>query len=152
MVNALKPRPKAPKNLANDLMDFGTYLLPALSAALAAALTFGACRVWHARRTRDLLGRVEKSERARQAAGQQAQQARKQIEQLQKELAAQHKARAEAVSARKRVEHLEQAAQEPPPRAAAAASLLAFDDASASLPAHGFADTMPLVDGPGQVR
>jgi uncharacterized protein HemX len=149
-VNALKRRRNAPTISRTTIMDFGTYLLPALSAALAVVLTFGACRVAYARRTRELLGRVEKSERARQAAGQQAQQARKQIEQLQKELAAQHKARAEAVSARKRVEHLEQAVQEAPPRDAA--SLLAFDDASPALPAHGFADTMPLVDGPGQAR
>jgi uncharacterized protein HemX len=151
-VNALKRRRNAPTISRTTIMDFGTYLLPALSAAIAVVLTFGACRVAYARRTRELLGRVEKSERARQAAGQQAQQARKQIEQLQKELAAQHKARAEAVSARKRVEHLEQAVQEAPPRGAAAASLLAFDNAPPSLPAHGFADTMPLVDGPGQAR
>ena len=54
-------------------MDLGTYLLPALFGALASALTFGACWWWHARRSRELLGRLDKSDRARAAASQQAQ-------------------------------------------------------------------------------
>jgi DNA anti-recombination protein RmuC len=128
------------------MMDLSPYVFTALAAVVLPAITFGACRLWHARRVRELHSRIEKIDRARQAAGQQAQQARKQIEQLQKELAAQHKARADAVSAHKRVQHLQETLREP--RRELPESLLDIDAAPAS-PPHGFADTRPLQDGPG---
>jgi len=129
-------------------MDLSPYALPALIGLALCAVTFAACELRHGRRLRQLLDRLEKADRARQTAGQQAQQARKQIEQLQKELAAQHKARADAVSAHKRVEHLERTQRDPQRDAA-----LLFDaDPEPALPTHGFADTMPLLDGPGHAR
>jgi hypothetical protein len=126
------------------------YAIALLAGGLLSAATFGACRLWHGRRLRELLARLDKADRARQAASQQAQQARKQIEQLQKELAAQHKARAEAVSARKRSEHLTQTLREPE-RTPIASGLILGSDAP-SQPAHGFADTMPFMDADATAR
>jgi hypothetical protein len=128
-----------------SIMDLSPYALTALIGVGLSAVTFAACHLWHARRVRALLVRLEKVDRARQAAGQQAQQARKQVEQLQKELAAQHKARADALSAQRRVQQVKRPAPELP------ASLLDMD-AGPAMPTHGFADTMPLLDGPGEAR
>jgi len=136
---------------ANDaLMDTNnSFAIALLAGGLLAAATFGACQLWHGRRLRELLARMEKSDRARQAASQQAQQARKQVEQLQKELAAQHKARAEAVSARKRTEHLAQTLREAEP--ASALGLILGADVPPQ-PTHGFADTMPFMDAADTAR
>jgi hypothetical protein len=128
-----------------SIMDLSPYAAMALVGVGLSAVTFALCHFWHARRMRALLARLDKVDRARQAAGQQAQQARKQIEQLQKELAAQHKARADAVSAQQRVVEVKRPAPELP------ASLLDID-AGPAMPTHGFADTMPLLDGPGEAR
>jgi hypothetical protein len=128
-----------------SIMDLNPYVSMALVGVCLSAVTFAVCHFRHARRVRALLARLEKVDRARPAAGQQAQQARKQIEQLQKELAAQHKARAAAVSAQQRVVEVKRAAPELPP------SLLDID-AGPAMPTHGFADTMPLLDGPGEAR
>ena len=128
-----------------SIMDLSPYAAMALVGVGLSAVTFALCHFWHARRVRALLARLDKVDRARQAAGQQAQQARKQIEQLQKELAAQHKARADAVSAHQRVVEVKRPAPELP------ASLLDID-AGPAMPTHGFADTMPLLDGPGEAR
>ena len=128
-----------------SIMELSPYALTALVGAGLSAITFAACHLWHARRLRAVLARLEKIDRARQAAGQQAQQARKQVEQLQKELAAQHKARADAASAQRRAPEVKRPAPGLP------ASLLDID-AGPAMPTHGFADTMPLLDGPGEAR
>ena len=130
------------------MMDLNVYVLPALCGLALSAVTFGVCQFRHGRRVHELMSRIEKIERARHAAGQQAQQARRQIEQLQKDLAAQHKARADAVSAHKRVQHLEPAQREPQRELAD----LLLDGDEPARPAHGFADTMPLMEGPGEAR
>jgi hypothetical protein len=125
-----------------SIMELGPYAIALVAGLLFSAATFAACHMLHGRRVRALMLRMEKSDRARQAAGQQAQQARKQVEQLQKELAAQHKARAQAVSARKRSLQLEQVLHEPRPLA----SSPLLDMEPPSMPTHGFADTMPFQD------
>jgi hypothetical protein len=142
-VGALKPRRESAD--MRSIMDLSPYALTALIGVGLSFVTFAVCHLWHARRMRALLVRLEKVDRARQAAGQQAQQARKQVEQLQKDLAAQHKARADALSAQRRVQEVKRPAPELP------ASLLDID-AGPAMAAHGFADTMPLLDGPGEAR
>ena len=118
------------------MMDLNVYVLPALCGLALSAVTFGVCHFRHGRRVHELMSRIEKIERARQAAGQQAQQARRQIEQLQKDLAAQIKARSDAAAARHR------APPEPAPRESPRDLVEALLDAEGppSRPAHGFAD------------
>jgi hypothetical protein len=129
-------------------MDLSLYVVPALVGLVMSALTFGACHLVHRQRMRELSQRLDKIERARQTALQQSQQARRQIEQLQKDLAAQIKARSDAAAARHR------APPEPAPRESPRDLVEALLDAEGppSRPAHGFADTMPLIDGPGDAR
>ncbi len=108
-----------------------------LTAALTAAAV-GAGHWWYRRRLAVLLAQLARLDQARHNADQMAQQARRQIEQLQKDLAAQHRARADAlVQARKH--------PQPRPTVVVAAALSAGDTAAASrLPANGFADTEPM--------
>lgn len=129
-------------------MDLSLYALPTLVGVALSVLTFGLCHLVHRHRMRELMQRLDKVERARQAAIQQSQQARRQIEQLQKDLAAQIKARSDALAARHR------APPEPAPRPSPRDLVEALLDAEGppSRPAHGFADTMPLADGPGNAR
>lgn len=133
------------------LLTTNPYLMALLGGLVFSAATFGLCQFLLARRVRELTARIEKSERARAATSQQAQQARKQVEQLQKELAAQHKARAEAVLARRRSENQERQQQVQESRRLALDSLLMHDEAP-SRPAHGFADTMPFLDSAAKSR
>lgn len=113
-------------------------LLAAGFAALAsAALGALALRWWCGRRIATLLARIDKLERARQLASQHSAQARRQIEQLQKDLAEQHRARADARSARKRDLSAALDANEQ--------QTLRLDPAERPhLPAHGFAETQPM--------
>ncbi len=118
-------------------MNAMLLLMAGFAALASAALGALAGRWWYGRRIAELLARLDKLERARQVAGQHSSQARRQIEQLQKDLAEQHRARAEARSARKR--ELSQSLD------AAEQRTLRLDPAERpSLPAHGFADTQPL--------
>lgn len=123
----------------NTMQWIGVVGLAAIAAAASAA---GAARWRYGRHAAALLARLDKLERARQLAGEHTAQARRQIEQLQKEVAAQHKARAEARMARKRESmpdagdrtvRIEAPADSGPPP---------------SLPAHGFADTLPMTSDP----
>ena len=84
-----------------------------------------------------LLARLQ-SLLTREMAGQQTLQARKQLEALQKDLAAQNAAMAKAQIAKQRNRHLEEAL-----KASAVAELESGDNVAR--PAHGFADTQPLV-------
>lgn len=108
-----------------NAMQLSMALLAALASMVIGAL---AGRWWVGRRVPELRARIDKLEHARSQAVQHAAQMRRQIEQLQKGLAAQHRARAEARSARKRE---------------LSDSLDAATERSA-LPAHGFADTQPM--------
>lgn len=127
-------------------MNTFQWTVVALAALSAAALGGGAVRWWCGRRMFELLARLDKLEKARQVAGQHAAQARRQIEQLQKDLAAQHKARAEARSARKReLDESLDAAGDSPTRIEGIATEGEADTGRPVLPAHGFADTQPMI-------
>jgi len=108
------------------------WALTALTASVVAASHW-----WYRRRLAVLLAQMARLDRARHNADQMAQQARRQIEQLQKDLAAQLSARTEVlIQARKR----------PQPRPADVAATLSEGDAAfaSRLPANGFADTEPM--------
>jgi len=130
----LKFRQPAPKTYAN--MDVRHWIIVSSGSAVAGVLTWVACHWWYGRRIGNLAAKLAKVEKARLFTVQQALQARKQIEALQKDLAAQNEALEQAQVARQRSRHLEEvlkAASE----ADAAETLLAR-------PANGFADTQPL--------
>jgi hypothetical protein len=103
------------------------------SVALCAA-TWGACHWWYGRRIADALLQFDKAEKGRQLSIQQTMQARKQIERLQKELAAQHRSTMPAAGGSSVDLQLQ-------------AVLRAGDTASTArrLPATGFADTEPML-------
>jgi hypothetical protein len=123
------------------------WVAAGLSALTCAAAGVLAGRWWYTRRMAELLVQLDKLERARQVAAQHAVQARRQIEQLQKDIAAQHKARAEARAearaARKRelseaLEQRDMVFRLERPAATGGA------ECAESAP-HGFADTLPMV-------
>lgn len=114
-------------------MNITTWMLLICTGLTLAALTWWGCAWWYGRKLGDLQQRFEK---VRQAAGQHATQARRQIAQLQQELAGrppldktQRAARDEAAEAAARKAELES-------RLDAAGPV--------SRPAHGFADTQPM--------
>jgi hypothetical protein len=119
-------------------MELAEYTLPALYSLVLTATTYGVCRWRYERRLKIALQRMQKLDAARQAAGQRALQARRQVEQLQKELAEQHRVRADSLSGRR--------------RSATAATGGAVGPAKADipvepvlqLPPNGFADTQPM--------
>ena len=126
-------------------MNTAQWLLVGFAALTSAAIGACAGRWWYGRRTMELLVRLDKLERARQIAGQHAAQARRQIEQLQKDIAAQHKARADARASRRReLNETLDAASDRTIRVERAASDAADDGDRPVLPAHGFADTQPM--------
>ncbi len=114
-----------------------------LSGIGGAVLTYGVCAWRHRQRITDLFHRMHRIDRARQAAEQLALQARKQIEQLQKEITAQHRARAEALSQRRRAEAMAEVnlAFE---REASVRPSHPVHFARPALPPDGFADTQPI--------
>ena len=90
----------------------------------------------YGRQLRALNLRLQKIDKARQFSGQQLLQARRQVEALQKDLAAQNEVLARAQLATQRSRHLEDALR--------AASTAEPSGAMPLAPAHGFADTLPL--------
>lgn len=114
-------------------------------AALTAAVVVAA-RWWHRRRVAGLMAQLARLDRARQQADQLTQQARRQIEQLQKELTAQRQARAELATRRRATPSPATTARAPDADKAAREALeRALEGAAApQLPAHGFADTQPM--------
>jgi hypothetical protein len=123
-------------------MDTMQWMVMGLAALTCGA--GGACagRWWSSRRVTDLLVRLDKLEKARQVAGQHAAQARRQIEQLQKDIAAQHKVRAEARTMRKR--ELSDALDASDQTVRLERSDRRAHEEPATRPVHGFADTLPM--------
>jgi hypothetical protein len=115
------------------MMDLRHGMMLALAALVATVATWALCRWWYGRRISSLLAKLGKSDKARNFSVQQALQARKQIEALRKDLAAQQEAMVKAQIARARSRHLEDV-------------LKAASEAEdhALRPASGFADTQPL--------
>jgi len=117
-------------------MDTSQWLIVATACSGVAAATWFGAKWWYGRRLRALELRLQKIDKARQFAGQQALQARRQVEALQKDLAAQNEVLARAQLATQRSRHLEDALR--------AASVAEPSGAMPLAPAHGFADTLPL--------
>ncbi|MBS0448077.1 MAG: hypothetical protein JSR59_19260 [Proteobacteria bacterium] len=116
-------------------MGLPDWLIISAGSACLAAVTWGTAHWWYGRRIAEWRNRYDKTGRAHQFASLQVTQARKQIERLQKELAAQHQ---KAVQFGERAERLD--------------AVLRAGDAAAErsasghgpLPVNGFADTEPM--------
>jgi hypothetical protein len=117
-------------------MNFTTLLLLLFTASALAALSWWGCAWWYGRKLSDLQHRLEKT---RAAAAQTASANRNQISQLQKELAD----RPAGAKAAPRASPDAAAAE----AAARKRALLEDDsfDKTIRLPAHGFADTQPMM-------
>lgn len=118
-------------------MDTQHWFIFALGSLLVGGATWLGCWLWYGRKIEALNHRLQKSEKARHFSGQQTLQARKQLEALQKDLAAQNAAMAKARVAQQRTRHLEDALK--------ASALAELDGAGPAQPSHGFADTQPLL-------
>ena len=118
-------------------MDLKHWLLFALACSLVCAMTVLGCRWWYVRKLDAMSHRLQKSEKARLFSVQQTLQARRQIEALQKDLAAQHEAMAQARMAKQRSRHLEEVL-----KSAAEEESQAIEKP----PAQGFADTQPMTE------
>ena len=118
-------------------MELAEYTLPALYGLLLSAATYGVCHWRYGRRLRTILERMQKLDAARQAAGQRALQARRQVEQLQKELAEQRTARTGSLSTHRRTT-TEAAGAVGPAKADIPVEPMLH------LPPNGFADTQPM--------
>ena len=119
-------------------MEASWWVLGA-TAALPAAAVWCASHWWHGRKRAALASQLDKTERARQFAIQQALQARKQVEKLQKELSEHRRTSSLAATQREKARELQAALD-----AAPAAAVQAGDAAAPATPAHGFADTLPM--------
>jgi hypothetical protein len=116
-------------------MNFMTLLLLLCTASALAALSWWGCAWWYGRKLADLHRRLEKT---RATAAQSATANRNQISQLQRELAE-----------RTTLSKTQRAARDEEAAAAAARKRALLEDDSFDktirLPAHGFADTQPMV-------
>lgn len=125
--------------------DYTLIAVSIASAAAASAVTFVLCRTVHARRVDEIGRRLEVVEAARHLVDERAQQARRQIDQLQKDLAA---ARSVSLSpapapaaAPSKVQELEKMLRE----GDRARELAAVGSPERPpLPLNGFADTLPM--------
>ena len=118
-------------------MDTTQWLIFATGGCAIAAATWLGARWWYGRRLDALNLRLQKVDKARQFSSQQTLQARRQVEALQKDLAAQNEVLAKAQLATQRSRHLEETL-----RTASAAEL--FGSTVPQGPAHSFADTQPM--------
>ena len=111
-------------------MDITNWLLLIGTTLTLVSLTWYGCAWWYGRKLEQLHQRLLKT---RQAAGRNASQARRQIAQLQKDLAA--RSSSEAVQRPAALDEAERRAS----------LIVTLDEAPVSrLPLHGFADTQPL--------
>src|SRR5689334_12430778 len=116
------------------MMDLRHWLMLALAALVAAVATWALCHWLYGRRISTLVGKLGKSDKARQFSVQQTLQTRKQIEAMRKDLAVQQEAMAKAQIARARSRHLEEVLK----------TASEADESVARRPANGFADTQPM--------
>lgn len=137
--------------------DFSLIASSIASAAAASGVTFVVCRGLFDRRAKELARRLEVVEAARHLLDERSQQSRRQVEQLQKELETE-RAALRAAAMRNGAPPRAPAAPAPAPQAAGnraqelEAMLREGDRAHAgdrpSLPANGFADTLPMAANP----
>jgi hypothetical protein len=118
-------------------MDTSQWLIFATGGCAIAGATWLGARWWYGRQLDALNLRLQKVDKARQFSSQQTLQARRQVEALQKDLAAQNEVLAKAQLATQRSRHLEEALR-----------IASATESSASTlpqgPAHSFADTQPM--------
>jgi hypothetical protein len=119
-------------------METSWWVLAA-TAALPAAAVWCVDRWRHGRQRAALMAHLDKTERARQFAVQQALQARKQVEKLQKELSEHRRAASQSTAQREKTRQLQAA-----PDAAPEPAVVPEDTAAPAPPTHGFADTLPM--------
>ena len=122
-------------------MDAPLWLSLTLGCTLACAATLGGSFWWFGRRMATLNHKLDKLDKARQFAGQQTSQARKQIEKLQAELVIQQRKLSQAHASKQRTEQLDLVLGAADKAASASAA-----SAPAERSAHGFADTLPMAD------
>lgn len=115
-------------------MDTRHWLILALACSLVSTATGFGFRWWYGRKIQALHHRLQKSDKARQFSSQQTMQARRQVEALQKDLAAQQETMAKAQIAKPRARYLEEALK-------AAHNAAPDSDSMALRPSPGFADT-----------
>jgi septal ring factor EnvC (AmiA/AmiB activator) len=119
-------------------METNGWVLAAMAAVVGAA-AWAASHVWHRRRLAALSLRLEKMDRARQAAHQQVLQLRKQIEKLQKDLVDSRRALSLAAAHREKSRQREAVL-----RAGNLVTLHDVANETGTRPARGFEDTMPM--------
>jgi hypothetical protein len=129
-------------------MDTVSILVGAIGAAAGAAIGWFAARLRFAQEAEHLRGQLDKVDKARQQATHQWQQARREVDQLQKDMMAR------GVVA-KPVTKAAPADPEADRRTRAAAAEAALREAASegppsAMPAHGFADTQPMTS-PGRL-
>jgi uncharacterized protein HemX len=115
-------------------MDTRHWLILVLACSLVGTATGFGLRWWYGRKIQALNHRLQKSDKARQFSSQQTMRARRQVEALQKDLAAQQEAMAQAQIAKQRTRHLEEALK-------AAHDATPDPDSMTLRPSPGFADT-----------
>ena len=124
-------------------MDTRLWLIVAFGGCLLCAATWLSSRWWYGRKLQAANLRFQKIDKARHFSIQQTLQARKQIEALQRDLAAQQEVLTQAQIGRQRSRHMEEVLKAAAD-AEAAAEAEAQAGALALRPAHGFADTQPM--------
>jgi hypothetical protein len=116
------------------MQAFQSLVLAFTTLALC-AVTWGACHWWYGRRLKALQQKVDKMEKARHVAGLHAQQARKQIEQLHKQMAVLQQKRSD-------LQAVMQSQLDVDLPMATGGRAVAGD--GPVLPPNGFADTLPM--------
>jgi F0F1-type ATP synthase membrane subunit b/b' len=115
------------------MQAFQSLILAFTTLALC-AVTWGVCHWWYGRQLKALQQRVDKMEKARHVAGQHALQARKQIEQLHKQMAVLQQKRSD----------LQAVMQSQLDVDLPMATGRSAGDGAPPLPPNGFADTQPM--------
>jgi chromosome segregation ATPase len=127
-------------------MDTLAILFAIGGAAVGGAASWFAAKARFGREAETLRSQADKAEKARQLATQQWQQARREVDQLQKDIMARGVARPAATPVRDAADEKRERAE-----AAEAALAAAMSDSPPSvLPTHGFADTQPMTS-PGRL-
>jgi len=121
--------------------DISVIAASLASAAMASGVTFAICRARYARRVEDMGRRLEVVEAARHLIDERAQQARRQIEQLQKDLAAARSVSLTQTPTAAKVQELEQMLRDGD---RARELETAGGSGRPQLPLNGFADTLPM--------
>jgi hypothetical protein len=130
----------------NAGMDTVAFILALGGAAAGGAASWFAAKAHFGREADTLRAQADKAEKARQLATQQWQQARREVDQLQKDMMARGVSRPATTPAGDAVDERRERAEAAEAALAAAMS----DNPPSVLPTHGFADTQPMTS-PGRL-